>query len=151
MLIVNRVLVATDFSECADKAVELACEMAQKFAAELHIVHVIKDALPYHGYDIDCPDDIRQQLDALPGPAWESQLTVTRSVRVGPPPSEIVTDAQEREAALIVVGTHGHSGLKSLFLGSVAERVVRAAECPVLTVRHPIPELSDDESEAAAS
>jgi nucleotide-binding universal stress UspA family protein len=110
--------------------------MANCFGAELHLLHVQKDSLPYHGYEFECPAELQQQLDARPAPPWQQQLSVTRSVRVGPPALEIVTDAQQRSADLIVLGAQGLSPIRDLFLGSVAERVVRTATCPVLTVRH---------------
>jgi nucleotide-binding universal stress UspA family protein len=136
MFPIRRILVATDFSQCADRALQLACEMANRFGAELHLLHVQKDSLPYHGYDFEYPAELQQQLDSRPGPPWQQQLDVTRSVRVGPPALEIVADAQERGADMIVLGAHGLSPIRDLILGSVAERVVRTATCPVLTVRH---------------
>ena len=137
MLEIRRVLMATDFSPCASKALELACEMAARFSADLHLLHVQKDSLPYHGYEFEYPAEIQQQLDQLPAACWCDRLRVTRSIRVGPPALEIVTDATERGSDLIVMGTHGHGPIKHLILGSVAERVVRSAPCPVLTVRDP--------------
>ena len=71
MLEIRRILAATDFSACAATALEFACELASRFGAELHILHVQKDAIPYHGYEMECPEELRQQLDALPGTAWQ--------------------------------------------------------------------------------
>ena len=146
MLAIRRILVATDFSECASKSLVLACEMAAKFQAELNVLHVQKDSIPYHGYDFECPAELRQQLDELPGPPWDQQLTISRSVRVGPPALEIVTEAQEQQADMIVLGAHSHGALRHWILGSVAERVVRTATCPVLTVPLAPPEFGDEEA-----
>ncbi len=151
MLQIRRILVATDFSECANRALEFACELAVRFGAELRLVHVQKDAIPYHGYEFDCLEEVQQRLDAMPGPPWSDQLTVTRTVRVGPPSLEIVTEAQDSEADMIVVGSHGRGAVKHLILGSVAERVIRSAPCPVLTVRHDAPFLAEGPSDAVDS
>ena len=79
--------------------------------------------------DIDPPE--------LPGPDWAGKCNVTREVLMGHPFVEIIRYAREQDVDCIVLGTHGRSGLSHLLLGSVAERVVRKAPCPVLTVRHP--------------
>jgi nucleotide-binding universal stress UspA family protein len=76
-------------------------------------------------------------LDQQPGSPWDEKHTVVRELRKGSPFLEIVRYAKDKNIDLIVLGTHGRSGLSHVLLGSVAERVVRKAPCPVLTVRHP--------------
>ncbi len=137
MLQIKRILVPTDFSDSARHAMRLACELAETFGAEIRLLHVQKDSAPYHGYDFDCPDELRCDLDSLPGLPWSETLCVTRAIRVGPPPLEIVTEAVESDSDMIVIGTQGHGAIKHLLLGSVAEKVVRTASCPVVTVRQP--------------
>jgi nucleotide-binding universal stress UspA family protein len=80
---------------------------------------------------------ISEKLDQQPGSPWDENLTVVREIRQGSPFLEIIRYAKEKNIDLIVLGTHGRSGLAHVMLGSVAERVVRIAPCPVLTVRHP--------------
>jgi nucleotide-binding universal stress UspA family protein len=135
MLEIKRILVPTDFGESAQCALRYACEFASRFGAELRVLHVQKDSVPYHGYDIDCPEEIKKQLDECPEKICAGDLNVSRAVRVGPPAAEIVQEAADWPADLIVMGTQGSGPLKHLFVGSVAEKVVRQSSCPVLVMR----------------
>ena len=131
------IVAAVDFSACSDHALEAACDLAEKYDAEIHLVHVEKEPVPYHGYELEPSDEVKQKLDALPDSRW-SNLKVTRTVRFGPPAKELVTEAEEKQADLIVIGTHGRGTVQKLFLGSVADQVVRAAPCPVMTIHPPV-------------
>ena len=146
---IRRILIPTDFSPPARQAEHYAVALAQKFAAELHIVHVVEDpALPVHGsrYSWAVPDDILPRLLEkaehdlkLAVPTADVNMisqSLVRKIKVGHPVNSIIEYATENQIDLIVIGTHGRSGLTHLLLGSSAEKLVRLATCPVLTV-HP--------------
>jgi nucleotide-binding universal stress UspA family protein len=140
------ILVPTDFSPTSKEALEYGRMLAERFGASLHLVHVCEQpamsAAWSEGYSLtlsEMQDEIRkeaqQRLASMIAPTWI--VPVTTEVLTGSPALSIVEAARERGVSLIVMGTHGYSGLTRLVLGSVAERVVRTAPCPVLTVRHP--------------
>lgn len=146
MISLKRVLVATDFSPCSGRALEYGCALAERFEAELHLLHVTEEfdaALITPGMGFPPPEVFRRDvverarglLENLPAASWSAGKTVLREVRYGSTFLEIVRYAKEREIDLIVLGTHGRGGLMHVLLGSVAEKVVRKAPCPVLTVR----------------
>lgn len=148
MLPWKRILFPTDFSQSCQSARHYACELAGQTGAELHLLHVLQEqivtvqASEFHmllpAFD---RDQVRASaelaLSRIPGPACASRNRVIRATRVGSPCVEIVRYAREQEIDLIVIGTHGRTGLTHVLLGSVAENVVRTAHCPVLTVRPP--------------
>ena len=146
MLKLHSILCPTDFSEFSERAIRYACELVEKFHAELHLLNVLQDyyaVAPGTGETfapfIDWLPELRkqsqQQLAKLPGPDWASTVHIHRTTRVGAPIDEIVKYVKEHNIDLIVQGTHGRRGIKHMLLGSVAENVVRYAPCPVLTVR----------------
>jgi universal stress protein A len=146
MIELKRILLPTDFSEYSKTAINYACAFADQFGAELHLLHVLQDlvalvpepemAIPPPGdYLKELQESCERALTQLLDPAWEAEHKVVRATRQGPPFLEIVRYAKENDTDLIVIGTHGRSGLAHVLLGSVAERVVRKAPCPVLTVR----------------
>jgi len=146
MISLRRILVATDFSPCASRAVEYACELADRFSAELHLLHVVQDfeaGLVVPGLGFPPPEVFRrevyeksqQALEQIPEPLWCEGKVVIREICYGSPFAEIIRSAQAHDVSLIVLGTHGRTGLLHALLGSVAEKVVRKASCPVLTVR----------------
>lgn len=143
MIDLKRILVPIDFSKYSANALRYACALAERFSAEVHLLHVT-DPLKGPGY-LPPPEEwlreleqqARTELEKLPGPDLGRNLVVDREIRSGFAFSEIVRYAREQDVGLIVMGTHGRSGLAHVLLGSVAERVVRKAPCPVLTVRHP--------------
>jgi nucleotide-binding universal stress UspA family protein len=146
MIELKRILVPTDFSGHSQSSINYGCSLAEKFCAELHVLHVLQDLVamvPEPGLAFPPPGDYMQELEEsatrsleeLPGDAGSGVEYIVRKVRQGPPFLEIIRYAQENEIDLIVLGTHGRSGLAHMLLGSVAERVVRKAPCPVLTVR----------------
>ena len=144
---ITRVLVPLDFSEESDAALEYAAGLAERVGASLHLLHVYEDPMMTSGAlaaDMYVPisDDLRETLLAdartrlverankLP-----DRVHPTTDVYTGPVASAITAFANEQHIDLIVMGTHGRGGMAHLLLGSVAERVVRTAPCPVLTVR----------------
>ena len=147
MLKLHSILCPTDFSEFSDHAIRYACELAEKFQAEVHLLNVLQDYaavapgsgemfVPFTDWLPELRKQSEEQLAKQPGPEWASKVHVHRTTRVGAPVDEIVKYAKERGIDLIVQGTHGRRGVKHLLLGSVAENIVRYAPCPVLTVRN---------------
>lgn len=146
MISLNRILVPTDFSDFSKIALDFACAFAEKFDAEIHLLHVLQDLVamvPEPGLAFPPPGDYMQELTEsakqglaeMPDSAWAEGRSVVRAVVQGPPFVEIIRYAKGNEIDMIVMGTHGRSGLAHVLLGSVAEKVVRKAPCPVLTIR----------------
>jgi universal stress protein A len=142
---IRQILAPTDFSEFSIQAIESAFALAQTFGAKLLLLHVVElPAYPVEGFvpstmGTTLIDDLQRQasLDlaqVLPEPP-NATVEVSRQVVVGIPYRKIVEVAEAAKADLIVVATHGRTGLSHLVMGSVAERVVRTAPCPVLTIR----------------
>lgn len=149
MLNLKNILYPTDFSELSVCALPYAVQLARQFDAKLHCLHVIDEAYQYWlgASDNVVPtivptEEIRtateQQMEefATKHLAEDSDRLVKKLV-IGRPFLEIIQYARESNADMIVIATHGHGGLASVLLGSVTEKVVRKAPCPVLTVRHP--------------
>jgi nucleotide-binding universal stress UspA family protein len=143
---IQTIVVPIDFSPSLDRAVDYAAALAGPFGAALHLVHVVEEPfLAGAGWEWSVPDvrAMREQLvsDSLARLAKIAErltqrgLAVTSAVAYGAPAEGIVTAAEDRGADLIVMSTHGRSGVPHLVLGSVAERVIRSAPCPVLAVR----------------
>ncbi len=158
MINLNTILVPSDFSECSDAAVRYGLELARRFDAEVHLLHVVPDPLtqPWavEGFSAPLADnltawqtDARERLTRLV-PAGDLHR-VTVAVTVASPFLEIVRYAEENRADLIVMGTHGRGGVTHMLLGSIAEKVIRRAPCPVLTVRHPQREFVEPAVECA--
>ncbi len=146
MISIRRILVPTDFSDHAAPAVRYAAELADKFNAELILLHVVPDsvlALPDAVMPTPAPmADLNALTDAgktglanLVGAMKLEARNPRMEVRIGSPEQEIVAAATDLGADLVCVATHGRGGLSRVILGSVAEMVVRHAPCPVLTVR----------------
>jgi universal stress protein A len=147
MIRLNRVLVPVDFSEFGKHALKYGCEFARRFGSELHLLHVVEDVypmvpeagmlLPAQGdYLAELQAAARKALDKVPEPDWcQGLANVVRSVETGTPFLEVIRYAREKEIDLIVIGTHGRTGLVHMLMGSVAEKIVRKSPCPVLTVR----------------
>jgi len=142
MITLERILLPTDFSECSERARSYACELAKRFTAELHLLHVAGPVMIPAGYVGTIPDELlrpeqgaREELEKWDDPEFEQAKGVVRSVTLGTAFVEIVRYAREHNADLIVIGTHGRSGLSHALLGSVTEKVIRKAPCPVLAVR----------------
>ena len=146
MSTIKKILCPTDLSDECRPALAMACEWAKRFGAELHLVHVVDgltNPYPYLGPPFNeaaaWETMIRQKahaaLGAWPLPAGFESLKIVRELRSGSPIVNIVEYAKATGTDLIVMGTHGRSGLSHLLLGSVAENVVRHATCSVLTVR----------------
>lgn len=146
MIRLKRILAAADFGACSEHALRYACEFAEAFGAELHVIHVVEPpAAAYsefgvgyvgvHGMEDDLKRAAEAKLSTLPGPQWQEKLSVTRDVLFGAPFVETIRYARENEIDLIVLGTHGRGAIAHMLMGSTAEKVVRKAPCPVLTVK----------------
>jgi nucleotide-binding universal stress UspA family protein len=141
VLTIRRILYPTDFSNMSGPAFELASALARDYAADLLVLHVLAPSLVVapNGVAITGPseetDRARDQLEAI-RPA-DPRVSVGHRLAEGHPVEEIVKAAREAQADLIVMGTHGHTGVSRLLMGSVAEGVMRKAPCPVLTVKAP--------------
>lgn len=133
---VNRILLPTDFSPCSLHALRYAEELARRLGAELIVLHVDFALTIY-----DLPDSgeptARHALDRAVELMRQHDFKVRGICHHGFPADEIVKTAAAEHADLIVMGTHGRTGLKHALMGSVAESVVRKAACPVMTVRGP--------------
>lgn len=140
----KRILVPVDFSPLSKKALHYATRMAQQFDAEVNIFHVVEPEVPpaFDGFMIVAPPVLNGtppcagRLKGLVSVVRKAGVDrVNSTVRTGLAAFEIVEAAKELDADLIVIATHGYTGWKHFAIGSTAERVVRAAPCPVLVVR----------------
>lgn len=143
---INRILCPVDFSPPSEHAFALALDLATRFGADLQVVHVYQ--LPVYAlpdgammvgpeYTVRMTDELQRALKEFVE-GREGGVTIETHLVEGVPYREVTRLAEELEADLVVMGTHGRTGLKHLLLGSVAERVVRTAKIPVITV--PVPE-----------
>jgi nucleotide-binding universal stress UspA family protein len=143
----NRILVPTDFSPPSDAAFEYARTLAVKFGSSLQLLHVIDEpnassAFVADGFAPNTEDiregmlmEARERLAQVMKVAQRAHIHVTADAIIGMPESAIVSYAAATGTSLVVMGTHGRTGLAHLLMGSVAEHVVRTAPCPVLSVR----------------
>ena len=149
MMTLEQILVATDFSEPSDAALAYGRELALRFGARLHVLHVTQNiylntfgaenlVAIAPGLQQQIEDDARRHLDEIVGNAWSGEPVIIPGVLTAASPAvAIVAYAKEHHIDVIVIGTHGRGAFAHLVMGSVAERVVRFAPCPVLTVKHP--------------
>lgn len=143
MIELKRILAATDFSEYSTEAVGYAFALADKFESEVHVLHVLEvhaGSTPVFAGGLAFSPRVQESREAAQKALAEiaaDREQVIRATVEGPAFLGIVRYAKDNDIDLIVVGTHGRSGLAHVMLGSVAERVVRKAPCPVMTVRHP--------------
>jgi nucleotide-binding universal stress UspA family protein len=142
MIALKKVLVPHDFSDTSEAAVRYAIALAHNFGAQLHLLHVSDKAkfemateFPL-GLDGTLEDAVRERLLKILTPREQLEFKPTFEFRSGTPAAEIVKYAKEGDIDLIVMGTHGRGMVAHAVLGSVAEKVVRTAPCPVLTVRN---------------
>ncbi len=149
MIKMNHILYPTDFSEHSRSALPYALKMAQEFDSTLHCLHVVDEAYQhlvssgdYLGAHVEITEDFWEPSLKKLGEFTEEHIKghvdkiVSHQV-TGRPFLEIIRYAQEHTINMIVIATHGHSGLATMLLGSVTEKVVRKAPCPVLTIRVP--------------
>ncbi len=143
----SRILVPIDFSACSLLALDYAVALARQLESRLILLHVVEPAVHQETYfggaapggETNQPlvEAGKKRLLALAEARTSGSLPVETLVRIGHPHSEIPDTARAMGVDILVVGTHGFTGLQHLLMGSIAERVVRHAPCPVLTVRLP--------------
>jgi universal stress protein A len=139
----RKILVPIDFSDCSKKALRYAVPFARQFGAALTLLNVVQITYPTGELGPVAPPVAENEAREASQTALETLvkrevgegLPAAATVRFGQPAEEIVLAASELEVDLIIISTHGHTGLKHILLGSTAEHVVRRAPCPVLTVR----------------
>jgi universal stress protein A len=146
MTAIARILVPVDFSTHADRAIEYALALGKQFGACVELFHVVEDPFGSGGWgsevyvsDLDglrerAIAEARTHLEARRAAIAHAETSVVAAVRMGHVAQTIIDYAKDVGADLIVMGTHGRTGLAHFIIGSVAERVVRLAPCPVLTV-----------------
>jgi nucleotide-binding universal stress UspA family protein len=148
MIAIQNILVPTDFSEASDAALMYGRELAGRFGATLHLLHVTDNlqltafadiyAAPLMELQTKIDENARVRLAELAIDSDHSGPPTRQTVTTSATPAFAITEyARNNAIDLIVMGTHGRGPLTHLLMGSVAERVVRVSPCPVLTVRHP--------------
>jgi len=155
MLPLKKICCPTDFSEPSQEALKVACEMAAHFGAELILVHVVTPipVIPIHDdptsfnlplYEKEMEQSAIKSLKKL------QQEKVTQSIRSrtaviqGDPSTQIVTLADTENMDMIIIATHGFTGWRKFMFGSVTEKVIRLANCPVLSIRMPPPQQQQE-------
>lgn len=135
----KHILVATDFGEHAARAVDVALGLAEKFDAQLTLLHAHYIAPPAYDVGVAWPVEAlagaaQKALDETLAKAKQRYPKCEATLEVGYPSDVVVRTAKQRGCDLIVIGTHGRRGVSRMVLGSVAEKVVRTAPVPVLTI-----------------
>jgi nucleotide-binding universal stress UspA family protein len=163
---ITRILAPVDFSAQSDLALRYATTLADCFGATVEVLHVVEDPFVSGAWSAeafvpnipellaDLVATARAKLDQLKAPIDKElsfKTTVLTTVLTGQPAVSIVEYARTENFDLIVMGTHGRTGLSHAFMGSVAERVVRKASCPVMTVRVPVPAAHTEWATAATT
>ena len=148
MILLKKILVATDFGEASDAALEYGRDLARTYGATLHVLHVAENlVVPYADFgSLALLPQLQSEIDEAARKRMAELVTDEDRTMLHAKPvvlaafgtaEAIVEYAKIRNVDVIVMGTHGRGGFAHLLMGSVAERVVRTAPCPVLTVRHP--------------
>ncbi|OGU00157.1 MAG: universal stress protein [Geobacteraceae bacterium GWB2_52_12] len=147
MKAITKILTAIDFSENSECAFEYALTMATQFNAELTIIHVINEPVDLRGFYVphisfeqlekEIEESAAKMMDTFCSTRLGTFTNYKTAIVTGIPYEEIKAQAERMDASMIVLGTHGRTGLDRILFGSTAERVVSSARCPVLTVRCP--------------
>jgi nucleotide-binding universal stress UspA family protein len=144
-LAIRKILVPIDFSVHSKNALRYAVPIAEQFVASLHLVYVVEPTvypadlgfgqvvLP--GVEDELRDKGGEELQNLIKREIGKRVPATSAVRTGKPSQEILDEAAEQNVGMIIVATHGHTGMEHILFGSTAYRIVRSAHCPVLTIR----------------
>jgi len=144
---IKKILFPTDFLEGSSDALPYAIDLAKRYGAKLYILHVIQDVTQATGWYVphvsveelykDMEESARKELDRIFAEELRGFKNYENLIIRGTPANEILHFCEENNIDLIVMGTHGRKGLDRLIFGSTAEKVVKSARCPVLTVRIP--------------
>lgn len=145
MLCIKKILLASDLSQNSAKATEYACLLTSQFSAELHVLHVLEDVLsntPSFGgglalnsYVHESPSVAERKIRSLFETSWLLGKQLITATADGDPADSILRYAKEKSIDLIILGTHGRTGLSHILVGSVAEQVTRQSKCAVMVVR----------------
>ncbi len=146
MIAIRNILAPTDFSPHAEVGLRYACSLAEKFGARLHVLHILSEVVPVGPDPMIAPvlppdyytESEAQSQEALKDvikPEWGKPAAIETVVKWGSPVEVVLEYARNSPIDLIVIATHGRTGLSHFLLGSVAERIVREGPCPVLTIR----------------
>lgn len=148
MKLIKNILVPIDFSDYSKNALRYAVQFAKYFEAKMYLIYVVEPmiypadfsmgqvAIP--SMDADLQNRAEEELKNLANNFVDFSLELETLIKTGKPFVEINETAKEIDADLIIMATHGHTGVEHLLFGSTAEKVVRKAPCPVLTLREPI-------------
>ena len=142
---IQKILLPTDFSDLSATAVKYGCELAAKFGAELHLLHTLElhaDSTPAFGLGLALPNYVSESkaaaeksLAGVLDPKWSAGRTVIHAVLEGSPTAQIIRYSRQHDIDLIVLSTHGRTGLDKVLYGSVAEKILRKGTFPMLVVR----------------
>ena len=145
---IKKILVPIDFSDYSKNALNYAVDFAKLFSAELTLIYVVEPVIyppdfsmgqiSVPSVDIEMDKRAKEELENLAKKQIPKELKTKTIVKTGKPFIEIIETAADVEADMIIIATHGHSGMEHMLFGSTAEKVVRKAPCPVLTLREPI-------------
>ncbi len=145
---IKKILVPIDFSDYSKKALQYTVKFAKSFNSELHLIYVIEPMIypadlsmgqmVIPPSEVNMDEKAKTELEELAKTEIGDSLRYNIIVKTGKPFQEIIETAAEVDADLIIIATHGHTGVEHLLFGSTAEKVVRKAPCPVLTLREPI-------------
>jgi len=144
---INKILCPTDFSDPSDHSLTYALEMAKQYGAKLYLLHVIEPLTPVQGLDMGpsfgfderphVEQRVQELLDETVSDEMKEAVEIQPLISRGAPFLEIIRAARTEDVDMIVIATHGRTGLTHALLGSTTEKVVRKAPCPVLSIRHP--------------
>ncbi len=144
---IKSILFPTDFSEGSAEALKYAVEFANRYGARLYVLHVIYDIAKASGWYVphismdaiykDIQEGAKKELDNFGVNELGGLKNIERIVQTGVPYQEIMSCAVKNKIDMIIIGTHGRTGIDRILFGSTAAQVVRNAPCPVLTVRIP--------------
>lgn len=144
----KNILVPIDFSDYSKQSLKYALDFAAHFKAKLHLIYVVEPSVYPPDLSIgqitlpninkEMTSRAEKELQKLIDQEMKNSVEIDKIVTVGKPFVEIIDAAKETDADLIIISTHGHSGIEHILFGSTAEKVVRKAPCPVLSLRMPL-------------
>jgi len=145
---IKRILVPIDFSDYSRNALKYAVNFATHFQAKIFLIYVVEPMIypadfsmgqvSIPSVDVDMNERAREELNSLIKQELSENIEVEIIIKTGKPFVEINETAGEKDVDLLIISTHGHTGVEHLLFGSTAEKVVRKAPCPVLTLREPL-------------
>ncbi len=145
---IKKILVPIDFSDYSKNALRYSVNFAKRFSAKMYLVYVIEPMIYPADFsmgqiavptgDVDMSERAKGELETLAKNEIQNSIESEIIIKSGKPFMEIIDTASEKDIDLIIIATHGHTGMEHLLFGSTAEKVVRKAPCPVLTIREPI-------------